>query len=272
MTASRPTSDTQTTRVRRRGLETASNTKVDFDKDFVVQRRHVGARVTRRPLDAALDHAMRPRPPASGPRSVSGTANLCSAAWAAARSVVPAVVTAFNGAQSGGNPDASAAQPQPERRWLRPSVGSDRHAGQLADIGGLYGKQPQRHVPDTAATGLHRDHTSTSSTEQLKTARARRPAYRSKKKAKKAQVLRQREVLDKVWHFQARSTTYTGRRRRRRRDDVRRSPARRRRRRRRSRKLFFWSEVPREAAFGPPLSFVPDPTAGRRPGARIARS
>jgi hypothetical protein len=85
-----------------------------------------------------------------------GDANLCSSAagCGAGPGVVPAVVTAFNGVKSGGNPVLLLhTKPGGIAAATPPSI----LTGTLinSNIGNPYGKMLSTSIPDTAATGLH---------------------------------------------------------------------------------------------------------------------
>jgi hypothetical protein len=180
--------------------QTVNLNEFQLDKDFVI---NTGSLKTCNPtslVGTTTDAAKSTACP--GTQVGQGDAALCSAAagCGAGPGVVPAVVTAFNGVKSGGNPVlllhtkpggiAAATPPSILTGTLVPS-----------NIGNPYGKMLSTIVPDTAATGLHLTNFHVV-LNKLKTGTGKAASVSAKKKKKKkALYYISAKCSDKTWSF-----------------------------------------------------------------------
>jgi hypothetical protein len=187
--------------------QTASLNEFHLDKDISV---NAGTLKTCNPsalVGTTTDAAKSTACP--GTQVGQGDANLCSAAagCGAGPGVVPAVVTAFNGVKSGGNPVLLLhTKPGGIAAATPPSILTGTLVA--SNIGGLYGRMLSTIVPDTAATGLHLTNFHVV-LNKIKTGTGKAASVsKKKKKAKKKPIyyLSAKCSGNKVWDF--RESTY----------------------------------------------------------------
>jgi hypothetical protein len=180
--------------------QTASQTVVDFDKDFTFT---AGALPTCNPTPLAgttTDQANA----LCGPSKVgSGAATLCSAALGCGGTPgggIQGVVTAYNGVPSGGNQSIIL-----HARFGPPANTTTVLTGVLTSspLGNPYGKRLVVTVPDTSLTGLHLTHFQTA-IPRLISVKA------NKKKGKPAKYYVSAKCSDKTWDFQETTTFRAG--------------------------------------------------------------
>jgi hypothetical protein len=180
--------------------QTASQTIVDFDKDFAI---NPGTLPTCNPTPLAgttTDQANA----LCGPSKVgSGAATLCSALGGCAATPgggIQGVVTAYNGVPTGGNKSIILhARFGPPANTTTVLTGVFTNSG----AGNPYGARLIVSVPDTSLTGLHLTHFQTA-IGRLVTVKA------NKKKNKPAQYYASAKCSDKTWDFQSTTTFRAG--------------------------------------------------------------
>jgi hypothetical protein len=170
---------------------------------------------------------------------------------------VPAVVTAFNGVKSGGNPVLLLhTKPGGIAAATPPSI----LTGTLinSNIGNPYGKMLSTSIPDTAATGLHLTNFHVV-LNKMKTVPGKVKKTKKGKKKIPPKFYISAKCSDKTWNFKettyyrAGGTTQTA-------DATQRCKQKKKKKTKQKSDSSFWCS--REAAFGPPLFFcVPVPVA-----------
>ena len=187
--------------------QTASLNEFHLDRDFVI---NTGTLKTCNPtalVGTTTDTAKSTACP--GTQVGQGDASLCSSAagCGAGPGVVPAVVTAFNGVKSGGNPVLLLhTKPGGIAVNTPPSILTGTLVN--SNIGNPYGKMLSTIVPDTAATGLHLTNFHVV-LNKLKsgTGKSASVAKKKKKKKKKKNLFYiSAKCSDKTWNFK--ETTY----------------------------------------------------------------
>jgi hypothetical protein len=179
--------------------QTVNLNEFHLDKDFVV---NTGSLKTCNPtalVGTTTDFAKATACPKT--QVGQGDATLCSSAGGCGALSVPAVVTAFNGVKSGGNPvlllhtkpgGAAAATP--------PSILTGTLVA--SNIGNPYGKMLSTIVPDTSATNLHLTNFHVT-LNKLKTSTGKSANVSAKKKKKKKPptFYLAAKCSDKTWDF-----------------------------------------------------------------------
>jgi hypothetical protein len=170
--------------------QTASQTVVDFDKDF---KFTPGRLATCNATNLAGTTTAQAQAACPGSQVGTGAATLCSAAGGCAATPgggIQGVVTAFNGVPSGGSPTivlhARFGPPANTTTVLTGVIGT-------SPLGPPYGKRLTVTVPDTALTGLHLTHFQTA-ISKLKTVKG--------KKGKPSKFYIMAKCSHKVWAFQ----------------------------------------------------------------------
>jgi len=180
--------------------QTASQTVVDFDKDFTITK---GALPTCNPTPLAgttTDQANA----LCGPAKVgSGAATLCSATGGCGATPgggIQGTVTAYNGVPSGG-----ATSIILHARFGPPANTTTVLTGTFttSPLGNPYGPRLIVSVPDTALTGLHLTHFQTAIPKLIS-------VKANKKKGKPAKYYVSAKCSDKTWDFQSTSTFRAG--------------------------------------------------------------
>jgi len=185
--------------------ETARLNEFHLDKDFVINTGTLKTCNPTRLVGTTTEGAKTTACP--GTQVGQGDASLCSSALgcAAGPGVVPAVVTAFNGVKSGGNPVLLLhTKPGGIAAATPPSILTGTLVS--SNIGKPYGKMLSTIVPDTAATNLHLTnfHVVLNS---LKTSSGKSASVSAKKKKKKPPTFYlAAKCSDKSWEFK--ETTY----------------------------------------------------------------
>jgi hypothetical protein len=175
--------------------QTASQTVVDFDKDF---KFTPGNLATCNPTTLAGTTTAQAQAACPGSQVGSGAATLCSALGGCSATPgggIQGTVTAFNGVPSGGNPTIVL-----HARFGPPANTTTVLTGVLgaSPLGNPYGKRLTVTVPDTALTGLHLTHFQTA-IAKLKTKKG--------KKGKPSKFYVMAKCSHKSWSF-SETTTY----------------------------------------------------------------
>lgn len=177
--------------------QTASQTVVDFDKDF---KFTAGKLATCNPTPLAGTTTEQANALCGASKVGSGAATLCSAVGGCGVTPgggIQGVVTAYNGVPSGGNQSIIL-----HARFGPPANTTTVLTGVLTSspLGNPYGSRLVVTVPDTALTGLHLTHFQTA-IPKLVSVKA------NKKKHKPAKYYVSAKCSDKTWDFQS-STTF----------------------------------------------------------------
>ena len=173
--------------------QTAFNTVVDFDKDFVF---NPGKLPKCNPTQLANTTTAAAKAACGGSEVGAGEANLCSTANASV-CLVSAVVTAFNGTPVGGNPQLLL--------HTRTSANTTSVLdGTLINspLGGQYGKRLNVNVPDTGQLGQTLVHFRTAVPKQVTKRRTVKNKKTGKKQVIKTFYVSARCGKGKSWQFQ----------------------------------------------------------------------
>ena len=177
--------------------QTASQTVVDFDKDFAIT---TGKLPTCNPTPLAGTTTEQATALCGASKVGSGAATLCSATGGCGATPgggIQGTVTAFNGVPSGGSKSIIL-----HARFGPPANTTTVLTGVFTNspLGNPYGPRLIVSVPDTALTGLHLTH--------FQTAIGRLVVVKAnKKKHKPAKYYVSAKCADKTWDFQS-STTF----------------------------------------------------------------
>ncbi|MGH2955876.1 MAG: hypothetical protein ACRDL6_02640 [Solirubrobacterales bacterium] len=174
--------------------QTAQQTDVDFDKDY---RFTPGKLPQCNPASLANTTTAAAQAACPGSQVGSGDATLCSSAGGCGALSIPAVVTAFNGTPSGGNPTFLL---HVKAGGIAAAVPNLVLVGTLINspAGGEFGKRLSVQVPDTSSQGvqLTNFHTVVPKT------RSQKPKKKKGKKKKPARYYIEARCSDKSWQFQ----------------------------------------------------------------------
>jgi hypothetical protein len=180
--------------------QTASLNEFHLDKDFVINTGNLKTCNPTRLVGTTTEGAKTTACP--GTQVGQGDASLCSSALGCGgpAGVVPAVVTAFNGVKSGGNPVLLLhTKPGGVAAATPPSILTGTLVS--SNIGKPYGKMLSTVVPDTSPTNLHLTnfHVVLNS---IKTSGGKSASVSAKKKKKKPSTFYlAAKCSDKTWEF-----------------------------------------------------------------------
>jgi hypothetical protein len=180
--------------------QTASQTVVDFDKDFKITP---GRLATCNPTALAGTTTAQAQAACPGSQVGSGAATLCSAAGGCGATPgggIQGTVTAFNGVPSGGSPaivlHARFGPPANTTTVLTGVFGT-------SPLGNPYGPRLTVTVPDTSLTGLHLTHFQVAIPKLV-------TVKKNKKKKKPAKYYASAKCSHKIWNFNETTTFRAG--------------------------------------------------------------